>query len=532
MRRLEKAAQKQRKRAILTMLPVSKLDLFDPMPPASKLAFKLVSRFAAETDRLYPLKLISGVLGFGVAVAFTSGYWLPLFDSGASPNRPASLHVIAEMVLTISFFILAAAFTSMYRKSRGLLSFRGIFLVFALFAAASGVTRILGLFEFGHREVRFAAQWEMISATLAVVSAGIVAALVGRTRDFLALAQQSRRNEAMFLAAAENSLEALYTLASVRDKSGEIIDFRYTYINSNGEKLVGLPRESIVGQYLGALVPVNRTGGFFEEYKQVAITGQPMVQEFPMQQGDEIPRWIRHEVVRLEDGIAITAADITERKLSEQATQHRAQHDTLTGLPNRSLLSDRMQQAIDRAVRYRHKVGLFMVDMDNFKEINDSLGHAAGDKVLVTVAQRLRESVRATDSVLRIGGDEFIVVMPDVQEDRDIRRMAAKIVAAILNDGPPGMEQVHMSCSIGIAVYPVQAATTDELFSKADAAMYQAKRAGGGCFEVYSESTPEFAPPSGFVPKLPVVPPRRAAGATTARVVPRSSKATVTSPET
>jgi predicted signal transduction protein with EAL and GGDEF domain len=140
--------------------------------------------------------------------------------------------------------------------------------------------------------------------------------------------------------------------------------------------------------------------------------------------------------------------------------------------------------------------------------------------------------VRATDSVLRIGGDEFIVVMPDVQEDRDIRRMAAKIVAAILNDGPPGMEQVHMSCSIGIAVYPVQAATTDELFSKADAAMYQAKRAGGGCFEVYSESTPEFAPPSGFVPKLPVVPPRRAAGATTARGVPRSSKATVTSPET
>ncbi len=485
---------------------------------------KLASRVASKTDRLSLLKLISGLLGFGVAVAFTSAYWLPVFGSGASADGPASLHVVAEMVLTISYFILAAAFLTMFRKCRGLLSFRGIFLVFALFAGASGVTRILGLLELEHRDISFSAQLEMISATLAVVSAGIVAALVGRTRDFLATARESQRNEARFIAASESSLDAFYTLDAVRDTNGEIIDFEFTYLNSNGEKLVGLPREEIIGQYLCALIPVNRTGGFFDEYRQVVMTGEPIVQEFPMQLEDDIPRWIRHEVVQLEDGIAITAADITERKLSERATEHRAQHDPLTGLPNRSLLSDRMQQAIDRAVRYRNKVGLFLVDMDNFKEINDGLGHAAGDKVLVTVAQRLRESVRGTDSVLRIGGDEFIVVMPDVQEERDIRRMAAKMIAAVLNGGPEGLENVQMSCSIGVAIYPLQADTADELFSKADAAMYEAKRAGGGCFELYNEATP------GFEPRMPVSPPRRVAAGRSELVAPRTGKSTVAFP--
>jgi predicted signal transduction protein with EAL and GGDEF domain len=127
--------------------------------------------------------------------------------------------------------------------------------------------------------------------------------------------------------------------------------------------------------------------------------------------------------------------------------------------------------------------------------------------------------------VLRIGGDEFIVVMPDVQEERDIRRLAAKINVAISNGGPEGLEQVDMSCSIGIAIYPSQAATTEELFSSADAAMYEAKRRGGGCFEVYSETTP------GFTPEMPPPPARRMPGARPALVAPRTTKTARTFPE-
>jgi diguanylate cyclase (GGDEF)-like protein len=466
-----------------------------------------------------------GVLG--TAAWLTSPEWLRAFYAGPSPDDPRSLHVIAALVLTISYFILAVTFVSLYRKCKGLLGFRGIFLIFALFTSAAGVARVLGLLTLAHRQFRFMPQLEMILATLAVISAGIVAALVGQVRDFLVTMRQSQRNEARFIAASESSLEAFYTLEAVRGKDGQIVDFKFTYINSNGEKLVGLPREQIIGQYLCALTPVNRTGGFFDEYKQVVMTGQPVVQEFPMELEGDMPRWLRHEVVRLEDGIAITAADITDRKLYERAAEHRAQHDSLTGLPNRSLLQDRVQQAIDRAIRYRHKVGLFLVDMDHFKEINDSLGHMAGDTVLVTVAHRLRESVRGSDSVLRIGGDEFIVVMPDVQDERDVRRLAAKINAAVSRGGPPGLEEVDMSCSIGIAVYPSQAASSEDLFSRADAAMYEAKRRGGGCFEVYSETTPGFT-----APQMPPPPTRRFPAGTPALVVPRPPKPTVvTSPE-
>lgn len=480
-------------------------------------------RLDFTTARLNRLMLALGLAVLIVAAFMTSRIWLPFFNAGAPPDAPESMHVLSVLVLTISYFILAGTFVSMYQKCKGLLGFRAIFLVFALFVTAAGVTRVLGLLALIHREFVFMPQLEMIAATLSVICAGIVAALLGRTREFLVTMRQSQRNEARFIAASESSLDAFYTLQSVRGKDGAIIDFEFTYINSNGEKLVGLPREEIIGQHLCALIPVNRTGGFFDEYKQVVMTGEPVVQEFPMQLEDDIPRWIRHEVVRLEDGIAITAADITERKLSERATEHRAQHDALTGLANRSLLNDRIQQAIDRAIRYRNKVGLFLIDMDHFKEINDTLGHAAGDAVLVTVAQRLRESVRGSDSVLRIGGDEFIVVMPDVHEERDIRRLAAKINAAVANGGPEGLEKVSMSCSIGIAIYPSQAATTDELISRADAAMYESKRRGGGCFEMYSEATPEFTP------KGP--PPTRRVPGARPLVVPRPPKTVRPFPE-
>jgi len=494
---------------------------------------------ALTTARLNRWMLALWPAGLGIAALATSRYWLPVLETGhgggGAAETPISLHAVAVMVLTISYFILAGTFVSMYTKCRGLLSFRFMFLVFALFTTAAGFTQLLGLLEVAHSGVRhldfrFTEEMEMVSSTLAVVSAGIVASLTGRIRDFLVTMRQSQRNEARFIAASEGSLEAFYTLQSVRGKDGQITDFEFTYINSNGEKLIGMPRGQVLGQHLCELIPLNRTGGFFEKYKQVVTTGQPAVHESQMEVEGESPRWIRYEAVRLEDGIAITAADITERKLYLRAAEHRAQHDPLTGLPNRSLLQDRLQQAIDRAVRYRHKVGLFVVDMDRFKEINDTLGHAAGDKVLVAVAQRLRESVRASDSVLRIGGDEFIVVVPDVQEERDLRRLAAKIVAAISRGGPEGLEEVPMGCSIGVAVYPLHASALEELLSMADASMYEAKRRGGGCFEVYSETTPGFAPQ---MPPLPTrrVPDPRGAEARPTLVVPRRAKPTITFPE-
>jgi PAS domain-containing protein len=224
------------------------------------------------------------VLAFGLSSVCIIALLIHRFEV-AGANNPAqvgagwSLSIVADMVLTISYFILAGAFLSIYAKSKGLLPIRGIFLIFALFMTISGASRILGLLALSRRDLNFSAQAEMISATLAVVSAGIIAALVGRTRDFLATTRKSQQNEARFIAASESSLDAFYTLQAVRGSDGQIIDFEFTYLNTNGEKLIGLPREKIIGEYLCALIPVNRSGGFFDEYKQVVMTGQPVVQE-------------------------------------------------------------------------------------------------------------------------------------------------------------------------------------------------------------------------------------------------------------
>lgn len=326
-------------------------------------------------------------------------------------------------------------------------------------------------------------------------------------------------------AASESSMEALFICAALRGADGEIEDFVLTYLNSNVEAMAALPRGAMLGCRLCELFPAVRSQGVFEMLKQVAETGQRTKHEFPNDPHKPSSGWTRVRAVKLRDGIAITACDITERKRHEASLLHRAQHDHLTGLPNRALLDDRLGLAVERAMRYGAKTAVFLVDLDGFKRVNDTLGHAAGDAVLVNASVRLKAAVRGTDSVLRIGGDEFIVVMPDVQEERDIRRMAAKMIAAVLNGGPDGLETVQMSCSIGIAIYPVQADTADELFSKADAAMYQAKRGGGGCFEVYNEATP------GFEPKMPVAaPPRRMAAARPDLVAPRAGKSSVTFP--
>jgi diguanylate cyclase (GGDEF)-like protein/PAS domain S-box-containing protein len=336
----------------------------------------------------------------------------------------------------------------------------------------------------------------VLTAVLAILAAGAVPVLVPEVRRSLRRWRECRKDEARFRAATECSLDGFYLLKATRDAEDEIRDFEFTYLNHNGERLIGLTRQQVLGAHLCVLLPIDRSDGFFEDYARVVRTGEPIVREFPCQPGDAASRWMRHQVVRLDDGIAITASDITERKRSEQLAHHRAQHDTLTGLPNRSLLNDRLRQAMERADRYHQKVAVFMVDLDAFKQVNDTMGHMAGDLVLSTVAERLRDSVRATDSVLRIGGDEFIVVMPDVVEDLDFLRSAAKMLTALGREGPLGFERLNLSCSLGIAIYPTLARSVADLIARADAAMYRAKFRGGNCYEVCSGEVPGTYPPT------------------------------------
>ena len=180
--------------------------------------------------------------------------------------------------------------------------------------------------------------------------------------------------------------------------------------------------------------------------------------------------------------------DITSRKLAEEQLVHLAQYDGLTGLPNRSLYRDRLSRALVRADRENWPVALAFIDLDHFKEINDTLGHDVGDGVLRTVADRLRASVRKSDTVARLGGDEFTVVLENVGTDEEIAQLAQKVIenvsAPIALDG----HELFVTASVGIVLYPEHGNTSETLSQNADTAMYQAKSEGRNNYKFYAPS--------------------------------------------
>ena len=181
------------------------------------------------------------------------------------------------------------------------------------------------------------------------------------------------------------------------------------------------------------------------------------------------------------------AFDVTERKELIDSVVHMARHDQLTGLPNRLLLNDHLEQGIARAQLSGQKLAVFMVDVDHFKRINDSLGHSAGDAVLKYVARQLSASLRSTDTVARVGGDEFVVLMPDFGNREDAERCADLMLQKVCTPFNLNEREIRMTASIGICLYPDDALTSSDLLKKSDVAMYESKSDGRGCVRSFSE---------------------------------------------
>jgi diguanylate cyclase (GGDEF)-like protein len=174
-------------------------------------------------------------------------------------------------------------------------------------------------------------------------------------------------------------------------------------------------------------------------------------------------------------------------RASEERLRHLSEHDALTNLPNRILLNDRLTVALQRAERFQEKLGLLMVDVDRFKEINDAHGHPVGDKILCELAKRISHSVRLTDTVARIGGDEFLVLLPDLHEREEAQIIAAKIVAAVSAPFVVKASQpsIPVTVSVGVCTYPDAGLNMELLLQHVDAAMYSVKTHGKNGFKVY-----------------------------------------------
>ena len=431
-----------------------------------------------------------------------------------------------------------------------------------------------------------------------------------------------------FLAAAETSLDAFMILECVRARSGEIVDFRFEYLNANIEKVLHRPRTELLGQLRSTILAPGDDDRIFELYCRVATTGESLCEEIFVSNPKVDAAWIRFQVTRIGDGVAVNchdvsetratqtryehlleftdsvfqnapfsiiatnttgmitamnvaaeklsgydreelvgkapltilhdeaellatvekertvdgteqdlfqiltagvaaggmeeqewtllrqdgartpinlamravrtdagevtgfvgiAFDITERKQMLEYVTHLATHDPLTGLMGRALLRDKTVEAVERARRYGTKVAVFMLDLDHFKRINDSLGHTSGDQILIEAANRIRRSVRSTDIVARAGGDEFVVVMPDITTIADVDQCAANLVLKLAPEIAVDEQLVKVTASVGVCIYPDFATDVKHLFKRADAAMYAAKDDGRNQHQIFSE---------------------------------------------
>jgi len=223
------------------------------------------------------------------------------------------------------------------------------------------------------------------------------------------------------------------------------------------------------------------------------ITEQRQAKEALERARDELERRVRERTAELASANEKLRVEIGERRQAEERARHLANHDVLTGLPNRRLLKDRLGQALAIAHRHKSHVAVMFVDLDRFKAINDTLGHEVGDKLLVSVADRLKRVLREGDTVARVGGDEFVVVLPELGKDRDAAVVARKILELLADSFRFDANELTVTPSIGIAVAPGDGDDPETLLRHADAAMYEAKAAGRNTFHFHGEAAHQAA---------------------------------------
>lgn len=574
-------------------------------------------------------KLILSFALFASAALWLLTGPIPTVSWAQQGHRALASSLIADGLawltcLAACLLILRLAYRLRDRAPFGLTAY-----LLALFMMCFGVQRLVGYFLLSHMG-RFGPALEMVRVAASVLVAMGAAVLFPYMRTIIGAVISANKEHEKFVVATESSLDAFYIFESVRDDAKNIKDFRFSFVNENGEQRLGKPRTELLGRNLSEVLPYMASTKLLEQYKQVVLTGIPFTDEHQVDREGVEPYWIVMQVVKLSDGVAVTnrdvteerthqhqianlneltqsmienapfsiiatdpagtvtamnpaaesltfyrkheligqhsmvmlhdpaemsvravqlskdlhhpvqagfnsliakprqgqtdehewtyvrkdgsriwvnlamtalktqgekiagylgiAFDITERKKLTEYVNHLAHHDQLTGLPNRVLLDDRMRQAIQRAKRNRHKVAVLMVDVDYFKRINDSLGHSAGDSLLDSIAKKLCSAVRQTDTVARMGGDEFVIVMPEFRDEKDAERCAETIIQKVSTPTMLGNREVNVTVSIGLCIFPDCAHDADSLLKNADQALYEAKESGRNAFHVFNQS--------------------------------------------
>ncbi len=290
--------------------------------------------------------------------------------------------------------------------------------------------------------------------------------------------------------------ESALLWANVLEESTEGIlitdaERRILTVNKAFTTLTGYSEEEVIGRMPSVLKSGRHDDGFYRQmWRQIAEAGRWQGEIWNRRRDGEVyPEWLSitavHNAGELTHYVGIFS-DITERKESAARIEFLANHDFLTGLPNRSIVADLIHQAVANAQRRTGVVGLLFLDLDRFKTINDSLGHATGDTLLQRIAMRLLESVRAEDTVARIGGDEFLIVLPELARDQDAAVVAEKLMAAVKKPLAIEGHDLAVTASVGISLYPHDGDDVAALIRNADSAMYHAKERGRNNYQFFT----------------------------------------------
>lgn len=541
-----------------------------------------------------------------------------------------TLHVISDGLIFLSYVAISLSLWWLLHRERQRLPFRWILGAFGLFIVSCGLTHAMEIVVLWRPLYWMAGDLKLITAVASVTTAVALPFLFPDISNLLTAARNSRRNELRFLAASASSQHAFMILDSVRGEAGRIIDFRFSFLNTRAGDLLSSTPEHLRGELLCALFPLSRIEGLFARFQQVVGSGRRFEGEFPVTWPAVRASWLRLEVVRLDDGIALTAVDIsalkesedrlarlatlkkniiassplatividqqgtilafnvaaermlwyrqeelvdletpllflhpqeierrawalrdelrqpissgtdvflakarlglmdasnwtfyrrggthflveistnaltdgdgafsgailiahdiTKRKHAEAYIAHLAHHDALTGLPTRTLLQDRLSMCVAHAARQQTKAALMVLDIDHFKRVNDMLGHDAGDQLLKVIAHRLQATIRGSDTVARMGGDEFVVVLDGIHNLAEAEHVAEKLLEAVRTPVSIGSQTIRPTITMGICMYPDNASDPESMLRNADQAMYRSKASGRNGYRTFTDA--------------------------------------------
>ncbi len=306
--------------------------------------------------------------------------------------------------------------------------------------------------------------------------------IIGAIESIRDISERKRMEEVL-----QQSEERYRTIIeNIEDGYCEVdLEGNFTFFNGSLQRIMGYEADELRGMNFQKYMDEDNSHRVSRTFDGILETGAPVDRfECEILRGNGVRRTVEMSATLIRDaegnptGFRSIARDTTERKKAEEAIREMAYHDILTGLPNRQLFTDRLEMALARAEREGGVLAVLMMDLDRFKEINDTLGHTVGDELLVAVASRLKGLFRRVDTVARFGGDEFVILLPEVRGDEDTLWICQKAVEAIREPFTCGEHVMEVTTSIGAALYPSHGSDMNTLLRNADVAMYKAKRAG------------------------------------------------------